>query len=100
MGKSGSILSQHLRQKLKRSTDYRKYTFYSNDNMVDFNQFINSKYTYVPVNQAERLDFITKQKETVDLTFLNKTYKKMPLNGKRELSNDNHMIFGNFFFKL
>lgn len=93
MPRVGSILAQHVQQKIKAPFKYRRFAEHNNNNLVDFNQIINSKFIPFPINDKERIQFMEDQKAKVDLTFLEKSYKKMSHKGVKEVNQDNLMIF-------
>jgi hypothetical protein len=61
--------------------------------MFDFYQIINSKHEPFPVENLDRIEFMKKQKEKFDFTFLEKTYKKVSVKGEREVNKDNLLVF-------
>lgn len=93
MVKKESILSHYVRQKIKRPHKYERFAKGSNNYMFDFNQIINSKHEPFPVENLDREEFMKNQKKNIDLTFLEKTYKKVTVNGEREVNKDNLMLF-------
>lgn len=93
MVKKVSLLAHYTRQKTKAPHKYEKFATQSNNNMFDFNQIINSKHEPFPVGDVDRMEFMKKQKEKYDFTFLEKTYKKFTIKGEREVNKDNLMIF-------
>jgi hypothetical protein len=93
MVRKGSLLYQYVKQKTKAPHKYEKYANQSNNNMFDFNQIINSKHEPFPVGNLDRVEFMKKQKENFDFTFLEKTYKKVSVNCEREINKDNLLVF-------